>query len=266
MRLTPEQIEAYDRDGYVVLPDLIRPVEVELLRTEVTRLAAIECPAIKRERNGLARSILRAHETDGDTASPAFHALSRLPRLLGPATDLLRDASVYIYHSKINVKQALYGGIYAWHQDYGTWERDGTPDANIVTALVMLDDAEEIGGALYFVPGSHRWGGKTHLEDPESDALNPLSVERRALLDVLRAHKPVPVLGRAGTVVLFHSQLVHGSGHNMSPRDRRQAYIVYNPVANRPRPVARPRPDFVCSRNTAPISAVADTALIPFAE
>jgi len=35
MRLTPEQIEAYDRDGYVVLPDLIRPVEVELLRTEV---------------------------------------------------------------------------------------------------------------------------------------------------------------------------------------------------------------------------------------
>ncbi len=262
MHLTPEQVERYDLDGYLVLPARVTPDEVAALRREVARLAPIQCPAIKREHNGMARSILRAHEADGDTASPAFHALARLPRLLGPAAQLLRDDSLYIYHSKINVKPALYGGIYSWHQDYGTWQRDGTPDSGITTAMVMLDDAQEIGGALYFVPGSHRAGGAAHLEDPQSHALNPLSVERAALLNILTAREPVPIVGPAGTVVFFHSQLVHSSGHNMSPRDRCQVYIVYNPVANRPRPVANPRPDFVCSRNTAPIAATDDGALL----
>lgn len=265
MHLTPAQIGQYEHDGFVILPALLAPAEVDVLRSEVARLARVESAAIKREPNGMARSILRVHEADGDTASPAFRALAHLPRLLEPAAQLLGDQQLYIYHTKINVKPALYGGIYAWHQDFGTWQRDGTPGPGITTAMVMLDQAQEISGALYFVPGSHRLGGAAHLEDPQSQALNPLSVERAALLDILRSREPVPVLGPAGTVVFFHSQLVHGSGHNMSPQDRCQVYVVYNPVANRPRPVATPRPDFVCSRNTTAIAALDDGALLEIA-
>ena len=262
MRLTPQQVADYDRDGFLILPALVAAPEIAALQGEAQRLAGIQSDFIKRERNGLARSILRVHESDGDTASPEFRALARLPRLLEPARQLVRDAQVYIYHTKLNIKPALYGGIYSWHQDFGTWQRDGVASDNIVTAMVMLEDAEEIGGALYFVAGSHKLGDAQHLEDKETGALNPLSVERRALTRILEARKPQPIVGKAGTVVFFHSALVHGSGHNMSPRDRRQIYIVYNPVANKPVPPANPRPDFVCSRNCEPIETMEDDAIL----
>ena len=41
---------------------------------------------------------------------------------------------------------------------------------------------------------------------------------------------------------------------NMSARDRRQIYIVYNPIANKPLPVENPQSDFDCSRNPRPIA------------
>lgn len=261
MRLSPEQVTAFERDGFLILPEVLTKAEVAALDSEVDRLSGIHCDFIKREPNGAPRSILRVHEADGDTASPALRALSRLPRILEPARQLLRDPAVYIYHTKVNVKAALYGGIYAWHQDYGTWERDGVDNDGIVTAMVMLEDSlEEIGGVLYFLPGSHRSGGVRHVES--TGMISPLSVQHDLLIQTLQRHKPVPVLGKAGTVALFHSSLVHGSGHNLSARDRRQVYIVYNPVSNRPRPVATPRPDFVCSRNTMPISPVSDDAIV----
>lgn len=260
--LTEAQLFQYRRDGYLVLADLFSAEEVSVLSAETARLSAISTPLIKRERSGAARSIMASHEDGGDTASPAFRALSRCPRILGPVTRILETDELYIHHSKINVKRAFVGGIYSWHQDFGTWQRDGIRGDEILTVMVMLDDAAEISGALYFVPGSHRAGTISHVEDPEIGALNPWSVDRRGLAEVLQETPPVPVLGRAGTTVIFHSNLVHGSGHNMSQRDRRQVYLVYNPQANRPRDIANPRPEFVCSRECRPVRAGRDDGIL----
>jgi ectoine hydroxylase len=262
MRLNQQQLQQYDRDGFLIFPGLITQPEVEALRRETTRLANVDAPIIKRERNGAVRTIFRVHEQEGATASPEFRALSRIPRLLTPAMQIVRDEALYIFHTKINLKPAIEGTIWAWHQDFGTWQRDGLPSSNVTTALVMLDAAEEIGGALYFVPGSHRQGTLEHVEDHTVGALNQYSVRRDLLTATLEAHKPVPVIGPAGTVALFHSNIVHGSGHNMSARDRRQLYIVYNPIANKPRLVEKPRPDHVCSTNFEALHGMGDLAIL----
>jgi ectoine hydroxylase len=60
---------------------------------------------------------------------------------------------------------------------------------------------------------------------------------------------------------IFHCNLMHASGHNLSAQDRWQAYFCYNTIANRPRDVEAPRPDYVRSRNWAPLTAVADDAV-----
>jgi ectoine hydroxylase len=54
---------------------------------------------------------------------------------------------------------------------------------------------------------------------------------------------------------------VHSSGHNLSGDDRWQAYIVYNPVANRPADVEKPRPDYVRSTNFVPLQSGSDDIL-----
>ena len=262
MQLNPQQVTDFERDGFLLLPRLFSVAEVATLRAETDRLSGVDAEYIKRERNGTVRSILRAHESDGATQSASLRALTRTPRLMEPVVQLLGDPQVYIHNTRIDFKAAFVGGIHSWHQDYGTWRRDGMQAPRPITAMLTLDDAEEIAGALYFAPGSHRHGEVIHMEEMGSGALNPLSVERRQLARLLEVRKPVPVLGPAGSVVLYHSNLIHGAGHNMSPRDRRQIYIVYNPVANKPLPVEQPRPDFDCSRNHTPITMGRDEDIL----
>ena len=59
---------------------------------------------------------------------------------------------------------------------------------------------------------------------------------------------------RGGAVrQVYLCNLVHGSGHNMSPLPRKVFIAAYNSVDNRPRPVENPRPDWVVSRRYDPV-------------
>ncbi len=49
MKLTKTQIEQYDREGYLVLPDLLSQAEIDALRREVERGAKVESDGIFRE-------------------------------------------------------------------------------------------------------------------------------------------------------------------------------------------------------------------------
>jgi len=242
MQLSTDQLARYRRDGFIVLPELLAPAEVAAMKAELQRLQGIDTDHLVRERvGGVAKTIYRVHEADGPTASPPFHAAARAPRLLAPARQLLGDESLYVYHTKCNLKTAIDGSVWAWHQDYGTWRRDGVPEANLTTALLMLDEPTEIGGCLYFIPGSHR------------------VVPKPTLLEIMqRSAEPVPIVGKPGTVVFFHPNLLHASGHNLSRHDRWQVYIVYNTVANKPEAVPAPRPDYVRSTNVAPLQMGSD--------
>ncbi len=198
------------------------------------------------EVTGVPRQIRRLHEIDGTTASVPVRALTRVRRLLQPAKQLLEDDRLYLFHTKANMKRAIEGGMYMWHQDYASWQYDGIPTPNMLTAVVMLDDATEFSGCLYFVPQSHKLG--TLERAPKVGRFGPVPNER--LLDIFQTHpQAVALTGEAGTVAFFHSNIVHASGHNLSGNHRRHLYLVYNPVANRPLPVPNPRDDAECSQN-----------------
>ena len=86
MRLTQEQIDRYDRDGFLVFPDLFSPAEVAALRAEVDRVSRIDADAIVREgEGGRPKIMLRMHERDGPTASPEYRAFACQSRTLGVA-------------------------------------------------------------------------------------------------------------------------------------------------------------------------------------
>ena len=262
MRLTAAQLEQYRRDGFLIFPDLFAADEVAILRREVARVARLETDAVVRE--GAARapkSMFRLHETDGATASPAFHALARTPRALAVAQQVLGDERLYLHHSKVNVKTAIEGSVWPWHQDYGSWMRDGIQAPELATFMVALDDASEFNGCLYLLPGSHRAGRADPYFDT-STAYKLWAVPPERMIEMLRAGPPpVAVTGRAGLAAIFHCNLMHASGHNLSERDRWQAYLCFNRVANRPLDVDNPRPDYVRSRNWLPLTAASDDAV-----
>ena len=255
MRLSPAQLAAYDRDGFIVLHDLFSAGEVAAMRAELARIQGIDTDHLVREKvGGIAKTLYRVHEEESPTASAVFHAATRAPRLLGLAKSLLNEDALYIHHTKCNLKTAIDGSVWQWHQDYGTWRRDGIREPNLTTAMIMLDEPSEIGGCLYFIPGSHKAGNLEPSFD-ESTGYKFWVVPKPALLEIMSCHPaPVAITGRPGTVVFFDCNLVHASGHNLSAQDRWQVYVVYNPVTNRPEPVPNPRPDYVRSTNWTPLT------------
>lgn len=101
-------------------------------------------------------------------------------------------------------------------------------DANLVdesahrglNAWVSLSDSTATSGALFFLPGSHRFGLRTRLGS-EYDELAPYArvVERHARV----------VASRRGQVVLFDNATIHGSTANASGARRVAATCMIVP-------------------------------------
>ena len=261
MRLSEQQLAQFERDGYLLFPALFSKAEIAVLRAETARLGAIQCETVIRERTGGVRSIFRVHEDDGATRSAAFRALVRTPRVLEPTMQAL-GGDVYVYHTKINTKPAIEGTVWMWHQDYGSWQRDGCPRPDMATFAVMLTDSVEMNGALYVVPGSHKRGRIEPYYD-ENTSYKFWAVPKEQMIKVLReSPAPVPIVGPAGTAVLFHCNLLHASGHNLAAEDRWHIYISFNACANAPKFGPNSRPDWVVSRNTKPLPIEADEGVL----
>jgi ectoine hydroxylase len=263
MQLSKYQLSSYERDGFLVLPKLFTPREVDAMKADLQRIQKIDTDHLVRERGGdVAKTIYRVHEADGPTASPIFYTAARSPRLLAPAQQLLADDALYVYHTKCNLKSAIDGSVWQWHQDYGSWRRDGVPAPSLTTALIMLDEPTEMNGCLYFLPGSHKLGNLESEMDDRTTSYRLWVVPKEQLLDVMtRSPEPVTITAQPGSVVFFHCNLLHSSGHNLSRYDRWHIYVVYNQVANKPNAVPSPRPDYQRSTNFRPLVVGTDDTL-----
>jgi ectoine hydroxylase len=222
----------------------------------------VQADTVIRERTGAVRSIFRVHEDDGATRSAAFRSLVRTPRVLEPTMQVLQTDGVYVYHTKINTKPAIEGTVWMWHQDYGSWQRDGCARPDMATFAVMMTDSVEMNGALYVIPGSHRRGRIEPYYD-ENTSYKFWAVPKQQMISILReSGKPVPIVGPAGTTALFHCNTLHASGHNLTAEDRWHIYISFNACANAPRFGPGTRPDWVVSRNIRALPVEADDAIL----
>src|SRR5262245_37706536 len=262
MNLSAQQCAQFERDGFLVFPELFSQAEIDVLRAETARLSAVEADTVIRERTGGVRSIFRVHEADGATGSAAFRALVRTPRVLEPTMKVLNTDGVYVYHTKINTKPAIEGTVWMWHQDYGSWQRDGCPRPDMATFAVMMTDSVEMNGALYVIPGSHR-RGPADADHYDNTSYKFWAVPKQQMISILReSEKPVPIVGPAGTAALFHCNTLHASGHNLTAEDRWHLYISFNSCANAPQFGPTTRPDWVVSRNTRALPVEDDDALL----
>ncbi len=263
MQLSKDQLASYERDGFLVLPELFSMREVEAMKADLQRIQQIDTDHLVRERgSNVAKTIYRVHEADGPTASPIFHPAARSPRLLEPAQQLLGDDALYVFHTKCNLKSAIDGSVWQWHQDYGSWRRDGVPEPSLTTALIMLDEPTELNGCLYFLPSSHKLGNLESEMDDQTTSYRLWVVPKDQLLGIMKqSPEPVAILGKPGTVVFFHCNILHASGHNLSRHDRWHIYVVYNQVANGPNAVPNPRPDYQRSINFKPLAIGTDDIL-----
>jgi len=118
MQLTKDQLDEFDRTGFLFFPNLFSKAEADVLKREANNVYQSDRKEVWREASGVARTAFAAH-----TYNEAFRRLGAHPRLIEPVEQLL-DGQVYMHQFKVNAKAAFDGDVWQWHQDYGTWKRD----------------------------------------------------------------------------------------------------------------------------------------------
>jgi ectoine hydroxylase len=261
MKLTKEQLASFDRDGYLFFPGLFKPAEIQVLTDEVPRLyARREAYNVREKDSDAVRTNFAAH-----MYSEPFARLARHPRMVRPVMDLF-DEQVYMHQFKVNGKMAFEGDVWQWHQDYGTWLNDDMmPSERAMNVAIFLDDVNEYNGPLMFIPGSHKKGVVEAKHDLTTTSYPLWTVDHELIAKLVeRAGGKnggiVAPKGPAGSMILFHSCLVHASSSNLSPWNRVSVYLSLCAVSNHIRRFKRP--EYIAHRDFAPIECLPDDCLL----
>ena len=256
MQLTQEQIEQFNRDGYLFFPSLFTPEEMQVLLDEVPYLYAQHRPENVREKGSDAvRTNFAAH-----LYSKPFAKLARHPRMVEPIMQIFGEP-VYMHQFKINGKMAFEGDLWQWHQDYGTWQADDLmPEARAMNVAIFLDEVNEFNGPLMFIPGSHTLGVLDAEHDVTTTSYPLWTITHDTIRTLVARGGLVAPKGPAGSMILFHGCLVHASTANLSPWNRVSVYLSLCAVSNHIRRFKRP--EYIAHRDFTPIACLPDDCLL----
>lgn len=261
--LEHEQLSSYEKNGFLVLENVFSAEETAALMDEVIRLSsdrdiAAMKEAITEPGSDAVRSVFRVHEL-----SARIDALARDARLLDVARQIL-GSDVYIHQSRVNLKPGFKGKEFYWHSDFETWHvEDGMPGMRALSCSVMLTDNNACNGPLMLVPGSHMQFISCEGETPDEHYKKSLKKQEYGVPDPLSLKLLVdqggiePITAKAGSVVFFDCNTMHGSASNISPWPRANVFMVYNSVENTleaPKYGLSPRPEHIATReNVTPL-------------
>ena len=251
--VSAELLEQYERDGFVVVPDLLSPEEVAEYGTRVTNAVGLRTEGDDRplaERSPYQQSFLQCMnlwEDFPDVRSLTFH-----PKLAQVAAELMHVDAVRVWHDQALYKKAG-GRATDAHQDHPYWP---IKETNSITAWIPFEGSTLESGALGYVPGSHRIGVRKFvniftgdpndiLDDPEIAGKEPRFLE-------------VP----AGSVAYHHGLTVHLAKPNVSDRDRAVHTIIYFPDGSTR---GYPNPHFAVDRGEIEVGQKIDSDVTPIA-
>ena len=202
-----EIVQSFERDGFVVVPNLFRREEVKVLKEGIQTIL----DEVRQETEDGAQSSLEATGVYVGLAarSGLFRQAVRDERLLdileailGPNVEFLSDKVVF--------KDTERHVASPWHQDWPY--REGT---HKISVWVALDDATPENGCLKLLPGSHR-GSVIHDGDMSDGAGFGYRIRPETVDECVAITAPV----EAGGAVFFHDLTMHSSHPNTERRER----------------------------------------------
>jgi hypothetical protein len=200
--LSREQIDRFNREGYIAGLVAYRPAEIVDIRAYFDRLLANVMAM-----GGDSYSISSAHLKYGRV----WDILTN-PVIVAHVKDLLGD-NVVGWGSHFFCKMPGDGKAVAWHQDASYWPL--TP-SKAVTVWLAIDDADTENACMRFIAGSHHHG---HLTYRPSDS-HEHNVLNQTIENAEQYGTVVNDCLKAGEFSMHTDLLLHGSEANQSSRRR----------------------------------------------
>lgn len=230
--LGAEHVAAYERDGYLVLEDVVTEEELAALEPTFQRFIEGGVPGMGKDFCDMSGPYGRRFEDFNlvNAVLPRVYAPSLVgnvfeQRATSIARRLMGEDATLDYDQFLAKRPRRSAAVFAWHQDLGYWPT-GTPDTRTVTCSLALDDATPENGCLQVVPGSHL-EAELRPHRASSWSTSPeLREEAHTLTVQLGAgDKVVSLPVKRGGVTVHNERIVHGSPGNRTDGWRR-TYVV----------------------------------------
>jgi ectoine hydroxylase-related dioxygenase (phytanoyl-CoA dioxygenase family) len=203
----------YDRDGYLVFP--------EVLDSDLVHLAGEHVEWLQRKNPDLRPEQLH-HWLMWD--DPFWLRLVSDPRLLDLVEPVI-GPDIALFASHYICKPGGDGLPVLWHQDGSYWPLE---PMEVVTVWLAVDESTAENGCMRVIPGSHR-GPQLQHRRHEKEAVLHTEIPS----DEVDESRAVDVELPAGGASLHHPMLVHGSNPNHSAKRRCGLTIRYIPTSTR---------------------------------
>jgi ectoine hydroxylase len=213
-------------------------------------------------------NIEKVYEADGETLrsiyglqfNADFNSWLQNQHWVEDIVKKILGENVYLHQTKVNYKNQINSAVWPYHRDFPFWHFfDHIPKSNMLNMAIYLDEATTKNGALQLIPQSH----KLFLESEKRYAEAQFSIEGSSSATLLFDIKAEELSffrekygeksseGAKGAVLLFHPDVIHGSGASSQNQSRRLLILTWNRCDNTPT-VASIRPQFLCSTNYQP--------------
>ncbi|MBA3868030.1 MAG: phytanoyl-CoA dioxygenase family protein [Anaerolineae bacterium] len=247
--LTDAQINFYNDEGYLLLPDFLTDEEMRPARQAMEEktaeiadeLYAIGATSQKFEDYPFESRLARLFDSLQDSdflkfgrswreRRPGYFQLMATPKILDVVESLIGGEifSNPVYNVRPKVPRVAAGAV-PWHQDKSYW-----PDANsnpVITVWIPLVDATLENGCLHIWPRTHKKRVLSHHADTYTGtAYTELDVEH------LIGAKGVALPVKAGSAILFNDRCIHMSTPNNSQNVRWSVDLRYQPTDQDPMP------------------------------
>lgn len=223
--MDPRDVEAYRRDGVVVLRGVV-PAET---------LAALA--------RGLEANMASPGPWANDYTPPGspgrffddYVNWARIPEYADAATRgplprvalaLMGGRAARLYHEHVLVKEAGTREPTPWHHDDPYYGVDGMDNVSLWIPLDPIPEAM----ALRFIPGSHRWGARyipRRFADQREYVDAAAGFTHLPSPDELDARASVSCPAEPGDVVAFHFRALHAAPGTVGHEGRRAVSLRY---------------------------------------
>lgn len=216
--LTPEQITAFQENGFVCLRGVCTPEEIAAYRPVIANSAYRNSTETRpmEERDTYGKAFLQVMNLWVNDKAVQKYVLAR--RFAKIAADLMGVPAVRLYHDQALFKEAG-GGPTPWHQDFYYWPLDSDKS---VTMWMPLVDASEAMGTMTFASGTQKVGylGALEISDESEDYFDNLVKERGY---------PLVSAGKmaAGDATFHAGATLHSAPGNQSDQSREVMTVIY---------------------------------------
>jgi len=239
---SPEECEAFHRDGYAIIRGMVGNAEREAMIAATRAGLAGEIEPVEfeadlhypgapptRDAEG-GRTIRRLKNAFG--RHPVFTSFVTAAPIVGRLQQLFGTRAVMplAHHNCIMTKQPQFSSDTLWHQDIRYWSYQ-RPD--LISVWLALGSERPENGCLYVIPGTHTMAFSRDRFD-EALFLRPELPENAELIA-----RKIPVELQPGDVLFFHCRTFHAAGKNRTNETKLSVVFTFRPVDNLPLPHSR---------------------------